>query len=169
MITDLILLLFSIFIDVNVSFYWGSLKISPHFSTILILYFCFRRNFFEVLLLIFGFAIFSHPFTRLSFGGIFFSYFVAALFILSLRSQIYTEAYLAYALWVFVLSWLIQVLLYAESYGVNLLSAVLIYASELAFYSFLMSLLSLPMFLLLDLFFEKREREKRKKARRLSF
>lgn len=151
-----LVLSFCLMIDITFHVYITGLHLRPQLSTLFLLYLGFRRPFAEMIVMLLVFIILCHPFTGLSYMSIFTAYAILLFLVYRVRGNIYAEAYLTHAVWVFVFAWILQLLMGIGLYGRNVFAALSDGVAEHALNSTLMALLTVPFFMTLDGIFDRK-------------
>jgi hypothetical protein len=154
MILKALILCFCLTIDVTLPFYSNIFHFRPEFSTLFLLYLALRCPFAETIFMLLIFIILGHPFTGLSYMSIFTAYIIMLFLVYRVRGNIFAEAYLTYAVWVFIFLWTLKILMGVGLYGHNVLPALSDGVVEHALNSFFMATMTVPFFMTLDWFFD---------------
>jgi hypothetical protein len=154
MIFKSLILCFCLLIDVTLHFFVNGFHFRPELSTLFLLYLALRRPFAETILMLLIFIILGHPFTGLSYMSTFTAYIIMLFLVYRMRGNIFAEAYLTYAVWVFIFSWILKLLMGIGLYGQNILTALSDGVVEHALNSLLMATMTVPFFMMLDRIFD---------------
>ena len=152
---SIIFLAFFIFLDVVLVLPLGSVLLSPHLAMLFLLYHGFRKPVAYNFYLLIVFIILSHPFTGLNYATVFLSYTITLFLIHRLRSQMFAEAYMTYAFWVFVFSFLLQTLMNFAGRGTEILVWILTDLMQHLVTSVVVMMLTVPFFIAMDLIFDR--------------
>ena len=147
---NVIILSLSLIVDVSFSMRLGAVTLTPHLSTLFLLYLGFRRPFSQCFVAVVVFVILSHPFTSLGFAEIALCYWAVLYTICRLRRKMFAESYVTHAAWVGLFSWLLQWILDLEVRGFSFIRVAAWRAVELSVNSFVMMLITVPLFLCWD-------------------
>lgn len=156
MIFKSLILCFCLITDVTLPFYANGFYFRPELSTLFLLYLALRRPFAETILMLLIFIILGHPFTGLSYMSVFMAYVIMLFLVYRVRDNIFAEAYLTHAVWVFIFAWILKLLMGISLYGRHALTALSDGIGEHALNSLLMAVLTVPFFMALDQIFDGR-------------
>jgi len=154
MIFKSLILCFCLIIDVTLPFYANGFYFRPDLSTLFLLYLALRCPFVETILMLLIFIILGHPFTGLSYMSIFTAYLIMLFLVYRVRGNMFAEAYLTYAVWVFIFSWTLKFLMGIGLYGRHVLTASSNGVVEHSLNSLLMATMTVPFFMTLDRIFD---------------
>jgi hypothetical protein len=154
--SNFIILFASIVIDASFSAKLGPVILTPHLSTLFLLYLGFRRPFAPVFAVVAAFVVMSRPFTGLNFAGIALSHWGVLYVVCRLRRKMFAESYLTNAAWVVLFSWILQWFSDFEPGGSGFFRFAAWRAVEITANGLVMGLLTVPSFMLLDSWYETR-------------
>ena len=157
MLLLLVLIPCLIMIDVTFRFSLGGYGISPYFSTIVLFYVGFRKEWQLGMVLVLVFSVFSHTFTYISFLRVLIPYLVGVFVINKMREKIFVDGKFILAFWVFFFGLILQGIIYLELMPLSLLISLDSILFHIVLQSFVMAVLSIPVFSILDFIFKEKK------------
>lgn len=148
------ILFLTVAIDASLFARVGPIGLTPHLSTIFLLYLGFRRPFTQVFAAVAVFVVLAHPFTGLNPAGVALSHWGVLYAVCRLRRKMFAESYVTNAAWAALFSWVLQWLADFELKGLDFFRVAAWRAVEFTANSALIGLLTVPLFIFWDASFE---------------
>jgi hypothetical protein len=152
---SILVLLACLLIDILFEFSLSAVVIKPQLCSLFIFYLLFRQSFKHTLGVLFLYLLFLMPFSGVSPLPLFLSFFPVLIVVRHIREQIFTESYIIQAFWVFVMSFVQQLLLnFLVIQDWHYLTTPFILVSNIL-NSLILGLITIAFFVICDRFYER--------------